>query len=984
MIAQTYLKSALTIFAVLFLLVQLTFAASPHYEIIDLGTLGGDYSCAYAINEVGQVVGISHTDNGDRAFLWDSSTGMIDLGMLPLPVGGYSVAYGINDAGQVVGYSGSDEGHAFYWDIQSGMIDLGAILGSGDSEAWAINNAGQVVGIVYGPLIYAFLWQNDNGVINLGSLGSGYSIAYAINEYTQVVGASQSVGGPAHAFIWDSINGMRDIGTLGGSVSKAYGINDHGQVVGEAQYMLGYDEYHAFLWDSKRGKMDLGPGKARAINNVSQVVGYLSTGGPAFYWDIEVGKIPLSDLLPANSGWIKFVFAYDINNRSQIVGQGITNSGKSHAFLMTPAPPKIIYVDGDATGANDGSSWDDAFNYLQDALATAWSGDEIRVAQGVYKPDQGAGQTRGDPTASFQLKNGVALKGGYAGLGQPDPNVRDVKLYESILSGDLYDDDDTYGMNNNSRCVVCVQGLFGFSAVLDCLIVTAGYINADIIGSYNGGAGLRIDGTPNITIVNCTFTRNYARGSGYNNNSVDGAAIATYYGSPVISNCTFRDNHVVNQTRQAGGAALWCYQGNPVVTDCEFIQNTAIGSSAKGAGIWTYKGNTTVSNCTFRDNHVEGKIAYGAGLWNNKGDIVVTDCEFIENTAVGEHPSGAGLWNHSGNITVTDCSFIDNFVSGGYSGAAMVSRDGDSTITRCIFTGNHGAENGGGLFNDRGSPTVTYCIFTDNSADRGGGMYSYNGIPKVRNCLFAGNSSEQGGALWNYEGAPNIVNCTFTSNTATQKGGGIWNYEGNPSIGNTIMWLNIDQDGTAEQSQIYNYSGSPLISHSWIARDPLFLDPENCDYHLNHNSPCINAGDPNYMAEPNETDLDAKPRIIACRIDMGVFEYDQLVSAEVRIVPRTFNLASKGNWITCYIWPPEQYNAADIEPNSIFLMCEIEPEQFTIDEQQQLATAVFNREDVQTILDLGDIDLTITGRLTDGTLFEGIDVIKVIEKTGKN
>src|SRR4030042_3479876 len=72
MAAKSYLKTTLTICAVLFLLARLTFAAPPRYEIIDLGTLGGRSSSATAINEGGQVVGWSI--NGDssesHAFLW--------------------------------------------------------------------------------------------------------------------------------------------------------------------------------------------------------------------------------------------------------------------------------------------------------------------------------------------------------------------------------------------------------------------------------------------------------------------------------------------------------------------------------------------------------------------------------------------------------------------------------------------------------------------------------------------------------------------------------------------------------------------------------------------------------------------------------------------------------------------------------------------------------------------------------------------------
>ena len=74
-------------------------------------------------------------------------------------------------------------------------------------------------------------------------------------------------------------------------------------------------------------------------------------------------------------------------------------------ILITSAPTFagiIIYVDDDASGANDGSSWTDAYNYLQDALAAAWSGDEIRVAQGIYTPDSNSADPNGsgDRTAS--------------------------------------------------------------------------------------------------------------------------------------------------------------------------------------------------------------------------------------------------------------------------------------------------------------------------------------------------------------------------------------------------------------------------------------------------------------------------------------------------------------------------------------------------------------------------------------------------------
>ena len=74
----------------------------------------------------------------------------------------------------------------------------------------------------------------------------------------------------------------------------------------------------------------------------------------------------------------------------------------------------VLFVDDSAVGTGDGSSWQDAYVSLQSALGPAGSGTEIRVAQGTYKPTTDANRD-----ISFQLKNGVAIYGGYAGYEPP-------------------------------------------------------------------------------------------------------------------------------------------------------------------------------------------------------------------------------------------------------------------------------------------------------------------------------------------------------------------------------------------------------------------------------------------------------------------------------------------------------------------------------------------------------------------------------------
>ena len=170
--------------------------------------------------------------------------------------------------------------------------------------------------------------------------------------------------------------------------------------------------------------------------------------------------------------------------------------------LPGTAHPKTIYVDDDANGANDGSSWTDAYKYLQDALIASVNGDEIHVAQGIYTPieytppppspppppppfsknfsnSRSHEATPLDRTFRFCLKNGVSLKGGYAGAGYPDPDARDVEIYETVLSGDLNGDDDTVGMSDNSFCVIKTSDNADTTTVLDGLTITAGFVETD-------------------------------------------------------------------------------------------------------------------------------------------------------------------------------------------------------------------------------------------------------------------------------------------------------------------------------------------------------------------------------------------------------------------------------------------------------------------------------------------------------------------------
>lgn len=117
------------------------------------------------------------------------------------------------------------------------------------------------------------------------------------------------------------------------------------------------------------------------------------------------------------------------------------------------------------------------------------------------------------------------------------------------------------------------------------------------------------------------------------------------------------------------------------------------------------------------------------------------------------------------------------------------------------------------------------------------------------------------------------------------------------------------------------------------------------------------------------------------------------IQAEIDINPNTLNLQSKGKWLTCHIWLPEDYNVTDVNSYSIFLKFpedEIYSDWLWFNENQNVVSAKFSRSQLQEllsdseeVLETGQAELTITGQLLDGTTFEGTDVIRVINKGKK-
>jgi len=520
--------------------------------------------------------------------------------------------------------------------------------------------------------------------------------------------------------------------------------------------------------------------------------------------------------------------------------------------LCAPTKGKIIYVDAGAVGANNGSGWADAYNYLQDALADANTAEkpvEILVAQGVYKPDKKAAISLGDRSATFQLINGVAIFGGYVGVGGPGSDVRDIELYETILSGDL-DANDT-DVNSpedllrdpdradNSYQVVTGSGT-DETAILDGFTITGG--NANVYTNRDGGGLLNEYGTPRIS--NCTFIKNSAQ--------YFGGGIYNYYSSPIIVNCTFMQN-----SAQDKGGGIYNYQSSPVLTDCTFIGN----SSRQGGGIYSDDSNATLINCTFTQNSAEDK---GGAIYSFENYPSLNNCTFIENSA---EYGGGGMCYHSSDPNMTDCKFIEN--SARYGGG-MYNTGSNPTLTNCMFIANSGYNYGGGMYNTGSNIILTNCIVTGNWAySYGGGMSCNSSDLTLTNCTFTGNSAKNGNTIaCNSPGQRRQSDIILTNCILWDDGNAIWN---NDRSTVTIFYSNIQGGWSGEGN---------------IDEDPLFVDPQgpdnipgtgDDDFRLAPLSPCVDFGDPGYVPGPNETDLDGNPRIVSGRIDMGAYEFQGII-----------------------------------------------------------------------------------------------------------
>ncbi len=471
-----------------------------------------------------------------------------------------------------------------------------------------------------------------------------------------------------------------------------------------------------------------------------------------------------------------------------------------------PELKNVVYVDRDALGANNGSSWANAYSNLSVALGAVTAPTKLWIAEGIYYP----GTIRAN---TFQLVDGVSLFGGFAG-NETAIHQRNVAGQPTILSGDI-DEDDLLDDDNSHHVVTG-----GDDIQLDGLTIAMGY-TLDITSHPDGdGAGLLFPADTLVSgrIDNCTFEYNsaYMRGGAiYLDYQNDGRTGLT------ISNSVFRYNTLRRDHSSAEGGAIYIFLDRPLTIQDSVFSDNGGGQTYNAGAIMANRADLHLFNTTFARNTCE---RLGGAIYGTQSTPVapyeIIGCDFFENENTALVDGGAiyvDRGHFEGNV-IRDCRFYANR-SIRDAGAVML-RNYRGLVEDTVFSCNTAGANAGALYHYRSQIDYNRVIFTGNSAIDAGAFYAVDsagqpGIITMTNVLAAGNHARGIGGMMRIASSDSTIRySTFVDNrqspdTSTHDGGGALNIaEGLHEIESCILYGNRADD---PGDQIYLYD-DPTIT----------------------------------------------------------------------------------------------------------------------------------------------------------------------------
>ena len=453
-----------------------------------------------------------------------------------------------------------------------------------------------------------------------------------------------------------------------------------------------------------------------------------------------------TDLNDGWSGSVTPVKAGYVFEPSSLNINSMGSDSLGHVFKAVRS--NVLYVDIDATGSGDGTSWNDAYTDLSEALVSKDKFTEIWVADGIYLP----GDTR---PSSFLLPSNIAVYGGFNGTenarSEKDPNIN-----ITILSGDI-------GVQNDNS-----------DNVYHVVIPSSGSILS----------GFRIsDGNAN---------QNYS-----NDDRGKGGGLWGESSSFSVSDCNFSFNNSYQ-----GGSGMYLKDVNATFINCEFYSNTTESFGVGGAA-YLLDSNVSFAGTNFfvNSSHLEGGAIKG-----ENSSIDFNNSEFQNNQSLTSNGGGA-IHLTSGTFLFNQCEFSSNFSI--HEGGALFAADTNGSIIRSRFIGNQNttSSGGGALYLTSTSAVISDCNFSSNithANNFGGAIKLDQSSPSITNCAFVRNQStiNSGGAI--YIGAncnPSFINNTFSYNSAAIFGGALFVEDADLSMDTGLFLGNYSKYGGAIGTQ---------------------------------------------------------------------------------------------------------------------------------------------------------------------------------------
>ncbi len=322
---------------------------------------------------------------------------------------------------------------------------------------------------------------------------------------------------------------------------------------------------------------DILPASLDNVEVMTSGVAIVDTGvRPGYVWwvgDMAAGEQGVITIA-ARANATRFV------NTAEIAGTSRDVNPLNNVAMVQTHVAGIIFVDADALGADNGSTWVDAYTDLQDALVAAAPGDQIWVAEGVYKPTTGANRA-----ATFALADDVAIYGGFAG-NEAYLHERDWHAQPTVLSGDI----GTVGNDaDNVYHVVTAQGV-GSTALLDGFVITGGRATGEDTAGWGGGIYI---GSASPTLRALALLGNTAD---------QGGGMYSTGSSPVLANAVLSGNAATT------GGGLYNEVGSPALINVTFSENSAtLGGALYDAG------GASLANCIVWDEDPEQSLIAGGG-----------------------------------------------------------------------------------------------------------------------------------------------------------------------------------------------------------------------------------------------------------------------------------------------------------------------------------------------------------------------------------